>query len=206
MFIILLIVSILGGLRGTYTAINSSTNLNDLLTPSKRYSWVTDAPVNAPFTYGLMNIIELFPGAVFLQIVTYQGKNAPKISYRMKEYGEWGLWKEISTDVPTFYKNYNDLASLQTALGVNTKLRNKGNISVAAGATETMDIGAYCGFVFVVNQDIGHISLIATSYNHSTEIAHESSGGSFTASVVNKTLSITNNSAGTQSYSISVLV
>lgn len=92
--------------------INSNTDLNDLVTPYKRYSWTTDAPVNAPFNYGMMNIIEYISGSVIMQFVTFQGYNIPKISYRMREYGTWGAWKEISVDIPSFYKNYNDLNSL----------------------------------------------------------------------------------------------
>lgn len=104
-------------------------------------------------------------------------------------------------------QRFNNLKwGLESPLGVNTKIRNIGSISVAAGATETMSIGAYCAFVFIVNQNVGHISLIAASYNHSTEIVHGTSGGTFIASVINKRLSITNNSEYTVSYSISYLV
>lgn len=33
-------------------------------------------------------------------------------------YGGWTSWKEISTDIPSFYKSYADLSSLANALGV----------------------------------------------------------------------------------------
>lgn len=41
-----------------------------------------------------------------------------KMFYRISNISTtWGDWKEISTDIPTFYKDYNNLSALASALG-----------------------------------------------------------------------------------------
>ncbi len=57
---------------------------------------------------------------------------ANRLFHRTSAGGGWQAWKEISTDIPTFYKDYNDLASLVTALGGNglvPLLRNSSALS-----------------------------------------------------------------------------
>lgn len=197
------LVSVLGGMKYKDVA---GLDMNDVTTTGA-YS-TSSTTQNQPTTYATIIVYNSGGNIVQTAYNIYGSEygSTPHIWSRIRVNGTWASWISINDGIPTFYKNYNDLASLQTALGVNSKLRNLGSVSVAAGATEVMNIGAYCGFVFIVNQPSGHLSLIAASYNHSTEIAHESSDGTFTASVSNKSLSITNNTGTTLSYSISLLL
>lgn len=47
---------------------------------------------------------------------------------------EWSTWKTYSFDIPSFYKNYSDLASLASALGVHFGLSIM-NVTLAADET-----------------------------------------------------------------------
>lgn len=59
-------------------------------------------------------ILLSFKGAWAIQIF------ANKTSAYVREYyySSWGSWQQIALDYPLFYKNYSDLASLASALGV----------------------------------------------------------------------------------------
>ena len=183
--------------------LQSSDDLDNYRTVGTFFTW-GQMPANAPIDYGIMYIKKW--ESQLMQVCTRKSYAVEKIFFRIYESYHWGEWQELATNIPSFYKNYNDLASLQTALGVNTKLRNLGNLQVDAVATNTMNVGAYAGVLFIINQDYGHVSIIATSYNESTEIVHKSSAGTFSASCVNKTLSITNNGSSQIVYSISLLL
>lgn len=59
-----------------------------------------------------------------IQFATYDQSNdtnSRRVFYRKYRYatGAWCEWQEISVNIPSFYKNYNDLASLASALRVN---------------------------------------------------------------------------------------
>ena len=59
--------------------------------------------------YGINTFIE--------QYITQDNiANNSTIYWRRKIDDTWSDWQEISTDIPDFYKNYNDLNALASAL------------------------------------------------------------------------------------------
>lgn len=60
------------------------------------YNWGTDAPTNAPFTYGTMVVTFSHSVHSLCQICIYRARNSPRIVYRFMDADIFGPWFEIS--------------------------------------------------------------------------------------------------------------
>lgn len=91
----------------------TGTDLNGL-TAEGRYS--TEANIlNAPNPHS-GNVIVLKRNTRIIQIWISNQDTSPTFSYIRVFIGSWGNWEQYSTDIPSFYKNYNDLAALSQGL------------------------------------------------------------------------------------------
>ena len=72
---------------------------------------------NLPSGYSNYGILYTIRNSTTMCIQIYYTISAIQI-YRVYANGAWGNWQEISTNIPSFYKDYNDLSSLASAVGV----------------------------------------------------------------------------------------
>ncbi len=103
---------------GVITEAAGSRSLDDCDKIGIIYFWGGTKPANAPFSYG--NVINLSctgDASILYQIAYYRSASTPTFCFRTRDGGLWSDWKEISTDLPSFYKNYNNLASLLYGIG-----------------------------------------------------------------------------------------
>lgn len=66
--------------------------------------------------------------------------------YRIKSQSGWTDWKEVSFNIPSFYKDYNSLASLANALGVVYEQR----LNAGANNTGVNVVGGNCGKTLII--------------------------------------------------------
>ena len=129
------LASVLGALCYKGTA-NNTMDANAL--PNGYWSCYNEnRPTNTPYI-GNGGIICFRADDVVLQIAF--DKNTQKTFYRMEAYDAWTAWHEYTYDMPSFYKDYANLSSLASALGVMTKISNGYNLDANNVTTTSITI------------------------------------------------------------------
>lgn len=107
--------TILGGWESGEIQLSSSDDLNNCKTKWRRYVW-SSAPSNAPCTYGVAYVLSSGFGVQFVQIVFHRASASERVYYRYYD-NAWGEWQELSSNIPSFYKDYTTLAAFANAAG-----------------------------------------------------------------------------------------
>ena len=109
------LASVLGGQA---TIVNSTNDANTFVT-SGHYRWDSSSylPANCPSVNAAGEIEVIAFGYLVFQILrTNQGGVWQRAKWSTNA---WTSWKAVSTDIPSFYNNYHDIASLASALGAH---------------------------------------------------------------------------------------
>ena len=100
-----------------YSSLQSSDDLDNYKTAGMFFIW-SQKPANAPIDYGVMYVKRL-EGQI-MQVCSRKSYAVEKIFYRNYESSRWGEWQELATNVPDFYKDYNSLSALASAVLSNS--------------------------------------------------------------------------------------
>lgn len=106
------LASVLGGLtmKGFFPDLSKLDNLT-----ANDYGMYTTSDALFQGTSGIGVIIHYgYENTRLVQLLLRPGGSI----FRQKLGDSWGDWRRYESDIPTFYKNYNDLSSLASALGV----------------------------------------------------------------------------------------
>ena len=155
--------SILGGVR---IELNSTSDLNNCKDPAV-YIWQTSSttPQNAPMNVG--SVVQVIPRVNKQDQVTqicYAYTN--RIFFRTYT-SSWSQWAEISTDIPSFYKNYADLSSLANALGESDYLGVgllSDSITLSANESYDIRVGNLASLILIQFEGGSASCLIMTDY------------------------------------------
>ena len=82
---------------------------------------------------------------------------------RYRSGSTWSNWKEISTDIPAFYKDYNALSNLATAVGANLHIYSRAIPNMESGAIVEFSNGY--SLIKVGNRSSGNVALFIYSIN-----------------------------------------
>lgn len=98
----------------------SETDFNNLVNPGVynigNCSSMANHPTGSNDTCILL-VYKSSGGLIQLLCGLYNNQLFKRTKYNNK-YNNWREWESVSADIPSFYKNYNDLSSLASALGV----------------------------------------------------------------------------------------
>lgn len=127
------LASVLGGQA---TIVNNTNDANTFVT-SGHYRWDSSLylPANCPGVNAAGEIeVIAFGDLVFQTLRTNQGNVWQRAKWSTSE---WTSWKAVSTDIPSFYKNYSDIAGLASALGVCSPFGAIGSLADADDISNT---------------------------------------------------------------------
>lgn len=80
-----------------------------------------------------------------LQVLYLQNNTAYFRAYNPSG-SSWQSWQKFSFDIPSFYKDYADLSSLASALGIGNKVSYTTNISAPSDLDNATNVGSFaCG-------------------------------------------------------------
>lgn len=107
--------SLASALGGQSTIVDTTNDANTFVT-SGHYRWDSSLylPANCPDVNAAGEIEVIAFGYLVFQILrTNRGEMWQRAKWSTQA---WTSWKAVSTDIPSFYKNYNSLAELKDAL------------------------------------------------------------------------------------------
>ena len=123
-------------LGGQATIVNKTNDANTFVT-SGHYRWDSSSylPANCPSVNASGEIEVIAFGYLVFQILrTNQGGVWQRAKWSTYA---WTSWNAVSTDIPSFYKNYSDIATLASALGVCSPFGAIGSLTDADDISNT---------------------------------------------------------------------
>lgn len=123
-------------LGGQATIVNNTNDANTFVT-SGHYRWDSSSylPANCPSVNAAGEIEVIAFGYLVFQILrTNQGGVWQRAKWSTNA---WNSWNAVSTDIPSFYKNYSDIAILASALGVCSPFGAIGSLTDADDISNT---------------------------------------------------------------------
>lgn len=128
-----------GSIQGT---LDNSGDLNNCLNPGIYYvhATVTNAPIGGAAMRGLLIVYKYTrdSNVYYTQIFTVAGSS---VTWIRSYYTTWSPWHEISMNIPLFYKDYNDIASLASAVDIGGWV----SVSVTKNTTIATNIDSTAG-------------------------------------------------------------
>lgn len=195
----------LASVLGEITPILSVTDFNELTTTIIS-SWVQGTDIaNAPYSGGILGFLIVNKGYLYeidgssniSQI--FHGMNG-KVYVRNRTNYIWSNWEEISTNIPSFYKSYNNINQLSEGVGIRHFTIER---AANAAIDETITLGVTSPLFTIALNGSGPSGVFFSPYWHSDVTTITKSEDFYTFTRNGTTLRV---QAPAQTYSVEIKI